>query len=88
MPNLETLSAAKINALLAKREAAHSALLAEVIAAGYGNYTGNMLRAIAEPAPIIVEHLAAEAARYEVIAELAARQRYQGNDRPIKRMQW
>lgn len=85
--DLTALSAAKLHAEIAKREARHSVLLDEVIAAGYGNYTGNQIRAIikSEPWPLLVEHEMASDALYEARSELDQRKRYHGGDKPIKR---
>lgn len=87
MIDLTKLSASKLHALIAKRDAAQSALLHEVIAAGYGNYRGNEIRELAksEGWPLLVEYVTACDAWYEANAELDARKRYHGGDKPIKR---
>lgn len=87
MPDLAKLSAAKLRAEIDKRESTHSALLDETIAAGYGAYTGRQIRDIirANPWPLLVEHIAACDARDAANAELDARRRYHGSDKPIRR---
>jgi hypothetical protein len=87
MPNLEKLSAPKLLALIETLDAAHSALLEEVIAAGYGSYTGRQIRELVkvEPWPLLVEHLAADDALSLARFELDARRRYHGGDQPIRR---
>lgn len=87
MVDLTKLSAAKLHAEIDKRDALHSALLNETIAAGYGNYTGRQIRELvaAEPWPLLVEHLAAGDALAEAREELSARRRYHGGDAPIRR---
>lgn len=87
MPNLETLPATKLHALIAKLDAAHSALLSETIAAGYGEVRHNEIVRLAreERYPLLVEYVEAYEALQAPRSELDARRRYQGNDRPIKR---
>lgn len=87
MPNLETLSASKLHALIEKREATNIALLDEVIAAGYGQTTMSEVRRLArdEKAPLLVEYVAAMDSLDEARHELDARRRYHGGDKPIRR---
>lgn len=87
MPDLTKLSAAKLHAVIAKREAAHSELLDETIAAGYGEIRHNDIVRMAreDKTPLLVKYLAASDAVSEAWFELDARQRYHGGDKPIKR---
>lgn len=85
--DLTKLSAAKLHAEIAKRAAKHSDLLDEVIAAGYGSYTGRQIDEMVkiEPWPLLVEHIAATNAVNEARSELDDRRRYHGGDKPIRR---
>lgn len=89
MPDLTKLSANKLHAEIAKREAKHSALLRATIEAGYGNTRHNEIVATVKAGTaerVLVDYLAAsdalELARYE----LDARRRYHGGDKPIRRL--
>jgi hypothetical protein len=87
MTDLTKLSAAKLHAVIAKREAVHSALLDETIAAGYGETRHNDLVRMAreDGVPLLVEYVAASDSLSEARWELDARQRYHGGDKPIRR---
>lgn len=84
--HLPTLSAAKLLAELERRDAAHSALLDETIAAGYGDTRHNEIArlATAERWPLLVEYMAASDALNAARDERNARNRWHGSDKPIR----
>lgn len=87
---LEKLSASKLHALIAKRDAAVSALNSGFIANAWGNMRYSDIREAAKdpsaPAHALsVRYLKADAALMEARDELAARKRWHGGDKPIKR---
>jgi hypothetical protein len=87
---LETLSAAKLHALIAKRDAAHTVLTREFIARGLGHYRSADIRAAAlddaSPAHrLACDYVKADDALYAARSELEARRRYHGGDKPIRR---
>lgn len=87
MVDLSALSAAKLNALIAKRESTHSAILNETIAAGYGQVRHNDIVRLArdEKTPLLVDYVAASDSLNEARQELSYRMRYHGSDKPIRR---
>lgn len=87
MVDVTKLSAAKIEALYARRQAACSINNRALIDAGRGMERGNDIYAkgAAGADPLSVEYKRATDAVQEVIAEMEARKRYHGGLKPIKR---
>ena len=87
MTDLTKLSAAKIEALYAKRQAACSVNCTALINAGRGMERGNEITAkgVAGADTLSVEYVALSNAVQEVISEMEARKRYHGGLKPIKR---
>lgn len=89
--DIAKLSARKLNELLEKRDVEKCRLRDAVIAAGFGEWRGNELREFAKGSSLLSkvvlvrEYLAASDAWQEANAELDARRRYHGGDKPIKR---
>ncbi len=91
MPNLETMSAAKLDACIEKRRAIDSEFLSALIQAGYGETTGNQLDAMVKAgnAPkLVVDARKASHAYHEAMDEEQRRMRYHGSTKPIKRKVW
>lgn len=88
MVNLETLSANKLEQEIEKRSERSNAALKAVINAGYGNHTGNQLRALVEAGKadsVVIENVKAGDSYLEAVNEQDRRRRYHGSDKPIKR---
>ena len=87
MTDLTKLSAAKIEALAAKRYAARSAACRALINAGFGEerHSETRKRAAETHDPLAVRSVEASGACDEVWAEMDARKRYHGSLKPIKR---
>jgi len=84
--DLTRLSARKLHDVIAKRDAAHSATLAETISAGYGNLTGAQVRERAKAGDYVcLRHVTALDAWLEATQELDARRRWHGEDKPIRK---
>ncbi len=89
--DLTKLSAKKLHALIAERSAEDTRTCDACIRAGMGHMTGNEIAELAKGSSLMSkvliarERTAARAAYSEALNELDARQRYQGNDKPIKR---
>lgn len=88
MANLETMSAKKLDAEIAKRQAKDYEWLTILINEGFGDYTGNHLDAMvwASEAPtVVIEARKASHAYHEALNEQDRRRRYHGSDKPIKK---
>lgn len=90
MVDVTKLSAAKIEALYTKRQEACSINCTALINAGRGMERGQEIYAKGKAGadPLSVDYVRLTDDVQEVIAEMAARKRYQGNLRPIKRPAW
>ena len=86
MTDLTKLSAAKIEALYAKRQAACSANRTALINAGRGMERGSEIRTKSDP--LSLEYVVLSDAVQLVIAEMEARKRYHGGLKPIKPSKW
>jgi len=86
MVDVTKLSAAKIEALYAKRQEACSANCTALINAGRGMERGNEIYAKGKAGadPLSVEYVRLTDEVQEVIAEMAARKRYHGGLKPIR----
>lgn len=86
MTDLSKLSAAKIEALYNKRQAACSVNCTALINAGRGMERGNEIRAkgIAGADALSVEYVALSNAVQLVVAEMESRKRWHGSLKPIK----
>lgn len=87
MVDVTKLSAAKIEALYAKRSEAASVNCRALINAGRGMERGNEIYAKGKAGadPLSVEYARLTDALQEVIAEMEARKRWHGRLKPIKR---
>lgn len=88
MPNLEILSAKKLEQEISKRSAIDSAMLTALIQAGYGNITGNALDAMvkADKADsLVIKARKASHAYHEALDEQDRRRHWHGTDKPIKK---
>lgn len=87
MVDVTTLSAAKIEALYARRQEACSINCRALINAGRGMERGNEIYAkgAAGADPLSVEYVRLTDEVQEVIAEMEARKRWHGGLKPIKR---
>ena len=86
--NIEKLSGPKLEALLAAREATHSGIIDELIAAGYGSVTSGELRSMAKNDPsnrLIARYVSAADACNDAYEELQRRKRWHGGNKPIRR---
>lgn len=87
MPDLSKLSAAKLQALYDKREAACSANCTALIAAGRGMERGNETRAKAalpDADALSLEYIKVRDACAEVVSEMDYRKRWHGSLKPVK----
>lgn len=88
--NLQTLSAAKIESELAKRDAAHSIMLDRTIAAGMGQMRHTEIMELAKGDTLLSkvrlakEYLASCDARRAVWDEIERREKYHGSRKPIR----
>lgn len=85
MRDLSTLSGPKLEALIERLDAAHSATLRAAIDHGYGNVRMNDMRASHAGEPIAAAHIRASDELSIARDELAQRLRWHGTNRPIKR---
>lgn len=85
MRDLSTLSGPKLEALIERLDAAHSATLRAAIDHGYGLVTMNALRANHASEPVAAAHIKAADELNAARVEMDQRMRWQGNNRPIKR---
>lgn len=88
MPNLETLSANKLNEEIEKRRAADGVGLDALIAAGYGNTTGNELDSMVKAgkaSKLVCDARKASHAYHEALDEQSRRMRWHGSEKPIKK---
>ena len=87
MTDLSKLSAAKIEALYVKRQAACSVNCTALINAGRGMERGNEIYAKGKAGAdtLSVEYVSLTDAVHLVIMEMEARRRYHGSLKPIKR---
>lgn len=83
MADLSKLSEAKLQALYAKRNAAHSANIKALIAVGRGMERPNEISLKTDP--LSLEYVRLNTAFYEVVAEMDARKRWHGSLKPIMR---
>jgi len=91
MTDLSRLSAAKLEALHAKRQAACSANCTALINAGRGMERGNEIYAKGKAQgadALSLEYVRTTDAAQEVYSEMEARKRYHGTLKPIKRKEW
>jgi hypothetical protein len=89
MATIDTFPASKLHREIKKRNAADSKFIRLLIDAGYGNTTGNQLDAMVKTgnAPkLVIDARAASRAYHQAADELDRRRRWNGNDRPIKRI--
>lgn len=90
MSDLEKLSAKKLHAVIASRNARWSKLLDDTIIAGMGNYRFSDMVELAKGPSLLSKVVLARDylnARHDfqvATDELARRQRYHGGDKPIK----
>lgn len=89
MVDLSTVPARKLLATIEKRAARVSVNTTALINAGYGSMRGSDIRERANDLacgePLFREYVDAMDSVQEAYAEQAARRRYHGTDRPIKR---
>lgn len=88
--DINKLSAAKLEALYAKRQAACSVNCSALINAGRGMERGNEIYAKgkANADALSIEYVTLTDATQQVIFEMEARKRYHGTLKPIKRKEW
>lgn len=85
MQDLSNLSAAKLNALHSKREAAHFVSVDKMISAGLGHLRHTDLESRAGSCALCAECLETYKAWNQSGNELRARKEYSGTHKPIKR---
>lgn len=89
--DISKLSANRLNAEATKRGDKQGAIGKAMIAAGRGLETFRETRAKADSDPsdkLAIAYCAAFDIAHEAYTELAARRRYHGTDKPIKRREW
>jgi hypothetical protein len=86
MTDLTKLSAAKLEALYAKRSEASSVNCRKFIEAGRGMERPTQIRTQTDA--LSLEYVAVNEAFFAVVAEMDARKRYHGSSKPIKRPVW
>jgi hypothetical protein len=86
--NLETLSGPKLETLIETLSARHSAVLDDVIAAGWGDKNGREIREIAKADPsntLAAAYVRSCDAYLGAAAEMDRRKRWHGGTKPIRR---